>query len=94
MTATVFQRVGPYEIVEEIGRGGMAAVFLAEDSRHDRKVALKLVPLGNDREHREILEAERMQPGFRSIYAGSSMSLTSSKRRSMAASFVRWSTAI
>jgi serine/threonine protein kinase len=59
MTATVFQRVGPYEIVEEIGRGGMAAVFLAEDSRHDRKVALKLVPLGNDREHREILEAER-----------------------------------
>jgi serine/threonine protein kinase len=59
MTATVFQRVGPYEIVEEIGRGGMAAVFLAEDSRHGRKVALKLVPLGNDREHREILEAER-----------------------------------
>ena len=32
MMTTVFQRVGPYEIVEEIGRGGMAAVFLATDT--------------------------------------------------------------
>ena len=56
---TVFQRVGPYEIVREIGRGGMAAVFLADDTRHARQVALKLVPIGQDREAREILEAER-----------------------------------
>src|SRR4051812_40907067 len=56
---TVFQRVGPYEIMREIGRGGMAAVFLADDSRHARQVALKLVPIGQDREAREILEAER-----------------------------------
>jgi serine/threonine protein kinase len=56
---TVFQRVGPYEIVREIGRGGMAAVFLAEDTRQSRQVALKLVPSGQDREAREILEAER-----------------------------------
>lgn len=56
---TVFQRVGPYEIVREIGRGGMAAVFLAEDTRHARKVALKLVPMSDDREGREILDAER-----------------------------------
>jgi serine/threonine protein kinase/tetratricopeptide (TPR) repeat protein len=56
---TVFQRVGPYEVLREIGRGGMAAVFLADDSRHARQVALKLVPVGQDREAREILEAER-----------------------------------
>jgi serine/threonine protein kinase/tetratricopeptide (TPR) repeat protein len=56
---TVFQRVGPYEILEEIGRGGMAAVFLATDTRTSRRVALKLVPTGTDREAREILEAER-----------------------------------
>jgi serine/threonine protein kinase/tetratricopeptide (TPR) repeat protein len=56
---TIFQRVGPYEIVREIGRGGMAAVFLAEDTRHARQVALKLVPMNGDREGREILDAER-----------------------------------
>ena len=56
---TVFQRVGPYEILEEIGRGGMAAVFLATDTRTNRRLALKLVPTGTDREAREILEAER-----------------------------------
>jgi eukaryotic-like serine/threonine-protein kinase len=59
MMTTVFQRVGPYEILEEIGRGGMAAVFLATDTRTTRRVALKLVPTGTDREALEILEAER-----------------------------------
>ena len=56
---TVFQRVGPYDIVREIGRGGMAAVFLADDERHSRQVALKLVPIGHDREAQEIVDAER-----------------------------------
>jgi tetratricopeptide (TPR) repeat protein len=69
--STVFQRVAHYEILEELGRGGMATVFLAKDSRHDRDVALKLVPKQDDREHREILEAERsgaqLQARFSSI---------------------------
>ena len=58
---TVFQRVrvGPYEIVREIGRGGMAVVFFATDSRDDRRVALKLVPIGTDLDTHEVLEAER-----------------------------------
>ena len=58
---TVFQRVrvGPYEIVHEIGRGGMAVVFLATDSRNGRQVALKLVPTGTDREAQEVADAER-----------------------------------
>lgn len=58
--ATVFQRLGPFEILEEIGRGGMAVVFLATDTRHNRRVALKIVRIGSDREAREILEAERL----------------------------------
>jgi serine/threonine-protein kinase len=32
-----------FEIVREIGRGGMAIVYLAHDRRHDRKVALKVL---------------------------------------------------
>ena len=56
---TIFNRLGPYEIVREIGRGGMAMVFLARDTRTNREVALKLVPRGTDREAREILEAEQ-----------------------------------
>ena len=58
---TVFQRVrvGPYKIVCEIGRGGMAVVFFATDSRDDRHVALKLVPIGTDSDTQDVLEAER-----------------------------------
>ena len=56
---TVNQRLGHFELLSEIGRGGMASVFLAEDTRSGRRVALKLVPIRDDREGREILEAER-----------------------------------
>ena len=56
---TVFNRLGPYEIVQPIGSGGMAQVFLALDTRSQHRVALRLVPLGRDREAREILDAER-----------------------------------
>jgi eukaryotic-like serine/threonine-protein kinase len=34
---------GRYEIEHEIGRGGMATVFLARDLRHERPVALKML---------------------------------------------------
>jgi serine/threonine protein kinase len=55
---SIFNRFGPYEVVREIGRGGMALVLLATDTRSGRQVALKLVPQGTDREGREILDAE------------------------------------
>ena len=36
--------IGRFKVVSEIGRGGMGIVFLAEDEKLRRKVALKLLP--------------------------------------------------
>ncbi|HET7471272.1 MAG TPA: protein kinase [Gemmatimonadales bacterium] len=53
--------------MRELGRGGMATVWLAQDLRHDRPVALKLLhlhlaaSLGPDRFQREIRLAARLQ---------------------------------
>jgi serine/threonine-protein kinase len=58
---------GSYAIERELGRGGMATVFLASDLKHKRPVALKvLLPelaasLGAERFHREIEIAARLQ---------------------------------
>ena len=60
-------RLGAYEIVRELGRGGTAAVYLAHDQKHGRQVAIK-VPhaalaslLGPDRFLREIQIAAHLQ---------------------------------
>ncbi len=34
---------GRYKIDREIGQGGMATVYLADDLRHERKVAVKVL---------------------------------------------------
>ena len=65
MTSTQLQNIttalaGRYRVVREIGRGGMAAVYLAEDPKHRRQVAIKVFNaelaevLGKDRFLREI----------------------------------------
>ena len=37
-------KLGRYEIRSKIGAGGMGEVYLAEDEKLDRKVAIKILP--------------------------------------------------
>ena len=60
---------GRYAIKRELGRGGMAAVFLADDHKHDREVAVKIIhadvaaAIGGERFLREIrIEAHLRHP--------------------------------
>lgn len=48
-------KVGRYEIRSKIGAGGMGEVYLAQDTRLDRKVALKILP-ADLASHRERME--------------------------------------
>ena len=58
---------GRYTIVRELGAGGMATVFLANDLRHDRRVAVKVLKpelaavIGADRFLREIKTIASLQ---------------------------------
>jgi len=44
MTVTVGSRLGHYAILAPLGAGGMGEVFAAQDTKLDRKVALKVLP--------------------------------------------------
>ena len=63
--------LGPYEILDCIGRGGMGLVYRARDPRLDRQVAIKLLlpdmatdPLARERLRREALAAAALDHPF------------------------------
>src|SRR5262245_1450556 len=37
--------IGPYQVISRLGQGGMGEVYLAEDTRLNRKIALKVLPI-------------------------------------------------
>ena len=55
------EMLGPYHMARQLGRGGMGVVYLAEDTRLGRKVAVKILPkeysTDNARKERLRLEA-------------------------------------
>ena len=57
--ALVGDRLGPYRVVKEIGRGGMGSVYLAtrDDDQYRKRVAIKVVKRGMDTA--EVLERFR-----------------------------------
>jgi Tol biopolymer transport system component len=68
--------IGPYQILRELGRGGMGEVYLARDPRLDRQVAIKALPahLAQDAERLARFQREAKvlaslnHPGIGAIY--------------------------
>ncbi|MEN8375354.1 MAG: protein kinase [Gemmatimonadota bacterium] len=70
------RQVGPFRLVREIGRGGMGVVYLAEDTRLGRRVALKVLPpylgVGRQAKRRFMSEARAIaaldHPNIATLY--------------------------
>jgi serine/threonine protein kinase len=60
MALSAGTRLGPYEILSQIGAGGMGEVYRARDTRLGRDVALKIVPpeMASDPSRRQRFELE------------------------------------
>jgi len=52
MIAPASRKIGKYEILHKLGRGGMADVYLATDTAQNTQVALKLIEHAPDADTR------------------------------------------
>ena len=59
MIVPASRNLGKYEIRQKLGRGGMADVYLAQDTELGAEVALKLIEHAPDQDTRDFIEAER-----------------------------------
>src|SRR5881296_1742490 len=76
MTLSTGTKLGRYEIRAKLGAGGMGEVYLAQDTKLDRKVALKILPADvaadQERMRRFVQEAKSVSalnhPNILTIY--------------------------
>ncbi|HET7453448.1 MAG TPA: serine/threonine-protein kinase, partial [Thermoanaerobaculia bacterium] len=69
-------RLGPYEVVSELGAGGMGEVYKAHDAKLGRSVAIKVLPESLSRDPERLARFEREarvlaslnHPGIAAIY--------------------------
>jgi serine/threonine protein kinase len=59
MIAPASRKIGKYELRQKLGRGGMADVYLAQDTEMGTTVALKVIEHSDDADTRDAIEAER-----------------------------------
>lgn len=66
MTLTAGRKLGPYEVLAQIGAGGMGEVYRAKDARLNREVAIKILPaqFSNDSDRMRRFEQEAKATGM------------------------------
>jgi non-specific serine/threonine protein kinase len=60
MSSLIGQTISHYRIIEQLGQGGMGVVYLAEDTKLERRVAIKFLPrhIAASKEDRQRFEIE------------------------------------
>ena len=63
MSLATGTRLGPYEVISPIGKGGMGEVYRARDTKLERDVAIKSFRKGS-RKTKSALRDSRGKPSF------------------------------
>ena len=81
MALAAGDKLGPYEILAPIGKGGMGEVYRARDTRLHREVAIKVLPQAFATDPRGNASSARHGPRPRSIIPISALFTTWARRR-------------
>src|SRR6202521_617191 len=67
MSVSVGTKLGPYEILAPLGKGGMGEVYRARDTKLDREVAIKVLPSALAQDAERLARFERETNGLASL---------------------------